>query len=537
MDNINVEKIINPFLNRPIYAKFYFDDEQISEFFDMINESYISENLMNDDWLLENEAEFNRMSFWTRHIISKNQGDVFPIEFKASLVNEQVVEMDSLLSQEYNPNNNLMKQYKPYFFEFSGYAKSKLEGWNLFRNIIKINEQMKETDKRKQKDNEESVLIEENHQFAYQCLVVISDNIDENESLYENDNIEVLATIKGNILFSASPIIEKKGKLIVTKNKGLLADVDFQKVIDDSVYSCNVVPKKVADQADVVKIIENIVKESVPERLFAFNVGQANCISIALDNGKNIFFDIGLTKNDIERKNLDIKKAISEYGKIEPDLIILSHWDLDHILGIPYADSAIWNSHWVVPDLWGLQNYTYKKNGKIKYKYLSDSAKRLLKFLAWKHPDKIVIIDEEWKEQCIYSDTSGKFKLWCGKRVTTCGYNAKKKKYCITCANNFGLIITTRGNNKTALLAGDCDYKIIPNEIWKENFDYVVVPHHGSRISKVLPKAANDDSIAVLSYGIMNTYGHPDNQHIVELDKNGFEVCTTVGKSKIEMDL
>lgn len=537
MDTTNFEDRIKPFKEGAIYAKFYFGDEQISALFELINESYISERLMNDDWLIENEAEFNRMSFWTRHIITKSQGDVFPIEFKASLVNKQVVELDSILMEEYDPNNTLMSQYKPFFYEFSGYASSKSEGWDLFRSIISINGQIREFNSSEKINADERNLKEEDIQVAYQCFIVI-DSEDNAENLYyENDNVEILATIAGNVLFSASPIIEKKGKLIVTKNKELLTDVEFQNVIDDSVYCCKVKPKKVDKKAEIEKMIENTVKGVIPEKVVAFNVGQANCISISMKNKKNIFFDIGLTKNDIERKNVDIKNAVSEYGNVIPNLIILSHWDLDHILGIPYANTAIWDSDWIVPDLWGLQRYTYKKNGKIVYKYLSDSAKRLLKFITWKYPDKIMIIDEEWKKQCIYSDSDGNFNLWCGERVTSKGYNAKNMKYCITCANNFGLIISLRGEKNTALLTGDCDYKIMPNDIWKSNYEYLIVPHHGSKMSEVLAKASSDDSIAVLSYGIMNTYGHPNNQHITELDKNGYMVSSTVGKIKIEMEL
>lgn len=244
-------------------------------------------------------------------------------------------------------------------------------------------------------------------------------------------------------MFSASPIIEKNGRLIIVRNSSTIED-KFKPILDDSIYQCQTELIDISKKSKLYEAIDEVIKSSIPQHVKIFNEGQANNICIELNNEKYILFDVGLTKSNIERNQSEIKAAIKEYSKIKTGMVVLSHWDIDHILGVAYADNSIYDALWVVPDLWGLMKYKYKRKGVLKFKYISDSTKRLLKYLDYKNNKKLLIIDENWRTDCIYNSINNNICLWTGERKKVQGINEAKQPYCINEANNFGLILTAK---------------------------------------------------------------------------------------------
>lgn len=426
----------------------------------------------------------------------------FPFELNFSLINEGVVELDSIFneSDEIKINNT----YKPFFYEFSGYCKS----WGDLKKLL--------------------LYYTESEYGYFTCFLDFSE-----EANYDRNDI--IAVVDGNVLFSASPIEEKAGKLVIRHNSTTI-DPKFMHVLDDSIYKCITRPINKSRKAFLKDSIDSLKLSFEPQNAIIYNVGQGSNVSIELNGKKHIFFDIGLTKSGLERNQSETKSAIKEYNKIKPEMVILSHWDMDHILGVAYANNSIYDAVWIVPDLWGLMKYTYRRKGVLKFKYVSDSAKRLLKYLDFKNGGKLFIIDESWTNDCIYSSKNEKMCIWTGRRHNAYGINGAKEPYNINEANNFGLIMSFR-NKKNLLLPGDCEYSIIPSDIWKEEYEYLVASHHCSKMSKIpLVKSASNKK-AILSYGVANTYGHPNKQHIRELSNIGYEINTTLGHRHIRCNL
>ncbi|RMC93132.1 MBL fold metallo-hydrolase [Clostridium autoethanogenum] len=491
-------KKVEPFADdkRMIFAKLYINNNWFEE---------LSLHLPNELFrFFHPDMDIEEFLYITKFVeYSSPSIPFFPFELNFSLINEGVVELDSIFSKPDEKNKN--NTYKPYFYEFSGYCKS----WNDLRKLF-------------------SYYIK-NDYGCFTCFLDFSeeDNYDRND---------IIAVIDGNVLFSASPIEEKSGKLVVVENSSSI-DPKFIPVLDDSIYKCSTSPIDESGKIIFNGAIDNLKLSFKPKNAIIYNVGQGNNVSIELNGGKHIFFDIGLTKSRVERNQSEIKAAIKEFSKIKPEIVILSHWDIDHILGVSYANHNIYNAVWIVPNLWALMKYTYKNSRRVlKLKYISDSAKRLLKYLDFKNDKKLFIIDENWTNNCIYSSKDNKMCIWIGKRKSAKGINGAKEPYIINEANNFGLIITLE-NHKNILLSGDCEYSIMPSDIWKKGYQYLLASHHCSKMSQIPLVKSSSNKKAILSYGVTNIYGHPNKQHIRELADIGYQINTTLGHRHIRCDL
>ena len=354
------------------------------------------------------------------------------------------------------------------------------------------------------------------------------------EDVFEEvgDN-EIIAEMEGVLIASASPIDNIRGKLVIVDDK-TNADPEFVDVLNDSIYKCGQKPYTSINVNQINKRLIGTAIEDNPKYIKVYNVGQAYCAEIRMERGKVIFSDIGLTKNKIELGTKEIKQAKNEIWSINPQMVILSHWDLDHILGVTNASDSIYDAMWIVPDLWGLQ--TTKRNGGIDNNLISDSAKRLLKYLSWKNNDNLIIIGDDLSKRFIYENAAKTMSIWSGERRSASGVNDNKEKYNITKANNFGLMIFLK-NKLSALLAGDCEYSVMADDLLKEELNYFVVLHHCSKMSKPLITAAKNKKKAILSYGIQNKFHHPNELHMRQISDMGYEIIPTVGKVHIHLDL
>lgn len=282
--------------------------------------------------------------------------------------------------------------------------------------------------------------------------------------------------------------------------------------------------------------IEENFKKLIPRqidngRIKIYNVGQGNYVELKL-GGKIFLYDIGMT---IDQDDLNNNKIKFNYTNIfpyhRPDAIILSHWDIDHILGVVFLNSEhiFNNTIWLAPNFSCISN-------------LSQSAYRLGFYLLSKK--KIHLVENY--NSCLYKSQDNKFKIWQGKGTATARGGNK--------ANNIGLLIElkdivfNRGSFRkihsslwclnNILLTGDCDYCKMPDLIANnmEDYDILMVPHHGA--DTTIPHFCNVnrpvDKLAIISYG-KNNHKHPGKfQHLPELMKN-YYITKTQNKYKISL--
>lgn len=338
--------------------------------------------------------------------------------------------------------------------------------------------------------------------------------------------------IKGHIIFAASPVSEKEATFLLDeKTAANNVETDESKEFFDYVGDCDnkscYATKTVADKNITLPI----------KSICWYNIGQGNCVMLNGGNNERIFFDVGLTRYNLERKQDEVAKNIEELKDQVPDVIILSHWDTDHILGLSLWNDDVYKKYWIVPDIFSLWFKLDKnRNNKIqerKTKQVSSYAFRVFMKLVKCKSSKIYIINEEETKKCIYkedqtNDALG-IEIWTGCRKSS----GAKNNHIINRANNFGLIMTVNGHYKDAILCGDCDYDIIPDELKERKYDCVNVSHHGSKMSK-FPFSPPDNTrgVAIVSYGIFNTFGHPDRFKLTEISDKGYQIITTVGRSK-----
>lgn len=275
-------------------------------------------------------------------------------------------------------------------------------------------------------------------------------------------------------------------------------------------------------------VINKVIRGTNPDLIKIYNVGQAACNYIYLDNNKKVMFDVGYSyrKEDYENTFINNNKFIFKHCK--PDLIILSHWDLDHIMGVAYSKNSLFQVNWIAPSMLQLPEGQY-----------SVSAARLAKYLCWKR--KLYIIDEDLNGQDVFNSSS--FQIWKGKGhgntnklrrngriVSINGIEIKG----LNKANNVGLILKLTKNNNDMLLPGDCEYQMLPSLLYNHRirYDNIIVPHHASNMPLLRPRRRSKikglKDKAFISAG-HNSYSpkHPWIEHIKFLKRIKYNVYQT----------
>lgn len=384
--------------------------------------------------------------------------------------------------------------------------------------------------------------------------------------------------VKGFLLFSASPIIRVKGELQFNDVCENLTKEEIKEI--EEVNSLGNVEEYIKNNYD--KINKNEIKKkfsSLIEKTNSitgkiYNVGQGNCIYMRFtkrleaddkvgDNSDvNVFFDVGesikpsVTADEVNYINLNAHD-FSSTDKL-PSFIILSHWDLDHILGVSHLSSTIYSNDsnnkrtlWIAPNLALLPKRLQSASAirlccylvKVKLILLAGDANNK----SNKNKKSICIIDEKTDLVCL--------KLWQGE-----GKNSPNRLN-----NNIGLFLCIsitglKGKRvnptQRILFAGDCEYRQMHEEIFLDNlknevkYDFIVTSHHGSKNAVFNYKLSRNKSEnkecqcvqgalhsrAVISFGV-NGYGHPDAEHLFALKRNGFTVVFTPGCQYIEFSV
>lgn len=242
-------------------------------------------------------------------------------------------------------------------------------------------------------------------------------------------------------------------------------------------------------QSNLVEI-EDLIEEKLPnyiENVFVYNVGQGNCNAIT--NYRcipQIFYDFGGGAYQNTRtypKNLEF-----DFRK-EP-LVILSHWDWDHMVSILKSEHAnIKKSNWIVP------------KQQIGITHLKVAVE-------------------------LYN--SGKLKIWPDDEIDEL-YILRKlhiQKLNGSDKNNSGLVLTVflgKNSEQAVLLPGDANYNLIDKHFY--SYYGLVATHHGASSHDCLlnmPKPFRDFNKIAFSFGENNSYNHPKRASLYEHASNGW---------------
>lgn len=458
----------------------YEKNKYSEEYFKQIKNEYYQIKNRNEEYLLSGR-KFARIYDFE---LDENE----KVMFHMSIVTDNIMEYDSIMFNTDEVNNYKQNHYKPYFVEFS----TDYIDVNYFE-VLGLNPGSKD---------DKWIEIE----------------------FLEDRQVTDKKYIPGIFTFSASPL-----KIYRKKIEIINVDIPTKVKNFDKLY-LEKAKKYMFDNKNIdslKKELEKIFPKSYKEcEITIFNVGQGSLNLIKMDD-KKILFDVGDSKykgEDIEIKNKE--NADKLIKKINPDCVILSHWDLDHILGIAKMTDKIFESYWIVPDI-------------VVERGFSGSAKRLICFLAWYNKTKLISVcskDNDMNNTIIFSNNV--FELGKGTGNT---YSSKTSPYlCDTInslnfQNNFGLVLKVKGRKEHAIFAGDCEYKAFPKGFMTQYPDYLVAPHHGSKMDFNIGLNNSKAKLAFISYG-KNGYkckysktcnSHPHICHIRFLEELGYSVYKT----------
>ena len=246
-----------------------------------------------------------------------------------------------------------------------------------------------------------------------------------------------------------------------------------------------------------------------------FRVGNANLINITGKNEKNgqkfeAIYDVGYHSKEYQ-DDIRIRYgcAVRRFKKITPDIVFLSHWDDDHIIGCVYADEKLFDCQWFAPEI---------------EKQKSLGAKRLAKYLSVKK--KLTIIKRNSindRKVATVSGSNGEISFYLGQNVSK---NGLSKENC------GGLVIEiinknpVDGNKVESLFCGDVPYKAIEKIIWSNRvigYDNLVVPHHGSPMNYSPLKVKNGATAVICcndnKKNTTNTSRRPAPAHVKVLNR------------------
>lgn len=154
------------------------------------------------------------------------------------------------------------------------------------------------------------------------------------ENIPENKNF---GKFTGNVIFAASPILVKRGNIVffnydTTDEVSQVLRKYKVKQFDE------VIRKHILRQSDSSsKLVKSISTKNLSGVIYG--VGQGNFIKLNCGN-EIILFDVGFTISEDYEMNPIIKNSSEIVHSIEPNVVILSHWDLDHIIGVTYMNSG-----------------------------------------------------------------------------------------------------------------------------------------------------------------------------------------------------
>lgn len=354
---------------------------------------------------------------------------------------------------------------------------------------------------------------------AYLHLKEMKDNWYLASFLKESPGIEYY----GEIEHSGSPVVYHNRAIYISDQ--LLA----ANVLDEINRTYN---EKIVDAIED-QDVENKLKKFLQDVHFTtarvFKVGNGNLINLSGVNEKTnckfeTMYDVGYHhKEHPYDKRKRYAWAVRIFGKINPDMVFLSHWDDDHILGCVYSKRNLFDCSWVAPEM--------QKN--------AIGARRLAAYLSVK--GKLTLIKRSSAKDRKLTTIVGKhgeISFYLGQNVSK---NGLSKENC------GGLVVeivnrnSKTGNETESLFCGDVPYKAIENVVWKSRtngYDNLVVPHHGSKMNYTPLKIKKMGTAVICCNNSKNRAAMEHKNALKGTSKQpGYHICLTELVQKYCIDL
>lgn len=258
-------------------------------------------------------------------------------------------------------------------------------------------------------------------------------------------------------------------------------------------------------------------------RVIFFDVGQGDAALITTPGGKNILIDAGSLKGatieeseegtlitEIDAAEKVLIPYFNQHNISKLDALIITHPHIDHFGGaLKILDSTTVQLY--VDNGAAVPNPYFEE-------LLKKVRKKKIKYFTPLPGDELPIKEDNLEI---------KF-LTLPRPFTPEDYSS---------INNSSLVIKLRYKNFTVLFTGDIEKEAELELLnWGEELRATIlkIPHHGSQTSSTLPfLEAVNPSIAVISCGRGNPYGHPHDSVIMRLTELGIETLRTDEKGGI----
>ena len=262
-------------------------------------------------------------------------------------------------------------------------------------------------------------------------------------------------------------------------------------------------------------------KTPIRLRISFFDVGQGDGILVENPTGTVYLIDGGSSSVKQVGK-YRMEGAIKYYGVSRIDYSIISHPDSDHISGLMEILSGM-------PDAGKGRNSTGISIGTILMPSVPDNPNyQELCRLAEKKGVEVV-------------DLYAGMQLKDGHLILTCLYPKDGRAF--DTVNGYSAVLDLQYGEFTALLTGDLEEegeRILLEEdpaYLRKFYDVLKVAHHGSKFSSTADFLQRiSPSLAVISAGEHNRYGHPHKETLQRLQDAGSRVLVTASTREIILE-
>ena len=439
----------------------------------------------------------------------KEEGENEVITLQCSLLSLQMLDYDIMMFRAMNEiqdeeyREEARRFYRPYLFSY----------------VAEINREKYERLKEVQRKMETNPIDEEDEYSPYLWMACT----------FSPDISVPSIDLDGYVVQSASSINKIKEELhIIEDEETPIATINS---ILDAYTLSNFCLK---DDNAFINAIREKLDSSRLSTIDVYKIGNGNCVyAQGMNSNVSFFYDIGFNYRHRPKKiapgvtysYIDTMKEI--YAKT-PSLLILSHWDMDHIAGSAAASKAIFDKDWFAPDC-----YDACIDAQRLAKYL-DLKEHL--FLAKRRPRRgmlpaRLIGQIDVKNGSVSPAILATYRFYMGKKAP-CDSSRR---------NCEGIVIeyTDRVTGKVVLMMGDVNYASF-NEARIASMDplfantqieYLIAPHHGSEHTDYNQITASGTIIrkgiqAIICCTNNKKANRPCKEHRKELEKR-FDVITT----------
>lgn len=246
------------------------------------------------------------------------------------------------------------------------------------------------------------------------------------------------------------------------------------------------------------------VQPSDDLKLFVKNVNQANWNELRSGDSVKLVYDVGAELHASRREVEQIfNSRRSDLSQSKP-ILVISHWDIDHIHCLKYLDTQ------------EIKSCFSKIVCADKLKSITSRAV-LAEFLVALGAENVFCLP-------VPKRTNGvAMHHWRTEGVVSI-YRAEQS----SSINYCGLVLFVRGSNRSANFTGDCRLKqakdVYDQEVAKgvdTNQHILIAPHHGGDYGAKYRQYSKPCDIIEISVGKGNTYGHPDKRMLDYLQSLG----------------